>query len=69
MDEGDRHFQGEDFVFKALRKLAARLEAIKAVGLSADFAAELNPYVRDRYLELWRGVRDAPVGPVEPWPG
>ena len=36
--------------------------------LSADFAAELNPYVRDKYLELWQGIQDSPVGPVEPWP-
>jgi hypothetical protein len=28
MDEGDRHFQGDDSVFKALRKIAARLESI-----------------------------------------
>jgi len=41
---------------------------IKALRLSADFAAELNPYVRDKYLELWQGIKDSPVGPVEPWP-
>ena len=28
MDEGDRHFQGEDSVFKTLRKIARRLESI-----------------------------------------
>jgi len=41
---------------------------IEALGLSAGFAAELNPYVCDKYLELWQGIRDSPVGPVEPWP-
>ncbi len=52
-----------------LKDLADVQELIKAVGLSADFAGELNPYVRDTYLDLWHGVHDAPVGPVEPWPG
>ncbi|HKI19201.1 MAG TPA: hypothetical protein VKA15_15050 [Isosphaeraceae bacterium] len=22
----------------------------------------------DKYLELWQGIRESPVGPVEPWP-
>jgi hypothetical protein len=41
---------------------------IKARRLQAEFAGELNPYVRDKYLELWQGIQDSPVGPVEPWP-
>jgi hypothetical protein len=41
---------------------------IGTLKLSADFANELNPYVRDKYLELWHGVQDSPVGPIEPWP-
>jgi hypothetical protein len=41
---------------------------IDQLRLSAEFATELNPYVRDKYLELWHGVQDSPVGPVEPWP-
>jgi hypothetical protein len=41
---------------------------IETLHLSAEFAAELNPYVRDKYLELWQGIRESPVGPVEPWP-
>jgi hypothetical protein len=52
-----------------LKDLADVQELIKAAGLSAEFATELNPYVRDKYLELWHGVQDSPVGPVEPWPG
>ena len=28
MDEGDRHFQRDDSVFKTLRKIAARLDSI-----------------------------------------
>jgi hypothetical protein len=38
---------------------------IETLGLSADFADQLNPYVHDKYLELWQGIRDSPVGPVE----
>jgi hypothetical protein len=86
MDEGDRHFQQEDAVFKSLRKIAARLDSIgvpsaiagamalniqqliQAADRSADFANELNPYVREKYPELWHGVKVSPVGPVEPWP-
>ena len=41
---------------------------IETLELSAEFADELNPYVRDKYLELWQGIQDSPVGPVEPWP-
>jgi len=51
-----------------LKDLADVQELIRAAGLSSDFANELNPYVRDKYLELWHGVQDSPVGPVEPWP-
>jgi hypothetical protein len=51
-----------------LKDLADVQELIRAAGLSAEFAAEVNPYVRDKYLELWHGVHDSPVGPVEPWP-
>jgi hypothetical protein len=48
-----------------LKDLADVQELIKAVMLPADFADQLNPYVRDKYLELWQGIRDSPVGPVE----
>jgi Uncharacterised nucleotidyltransferase len=51
-----------------LKDLADIQQLIQAAGLSADFANELNPYVREKYLELWHGVKDSPVGPVEPWP-
>ncbi len=51
-----------------LKDLADVQELIRAVGLSAEFVTELNPYVRDSYLELWHGLHDSPVGPVEPWP-
>jgi hypothetical protein len=48
-----------------LKDLADVIELIKARGLTEQFAEELNPYVREKYLELWRGLRDAPVGPSE----
>jgi hypothetical protein len=51
-----------------LKDLADIVELIKTVGLSAEFAEGLNPYVRDKYLELWHGIQESPTGPVEPWP-
>ena len=36
---------------------------IQALHLPADFADSLNPYVRDKYAELWQGIRDGPRGP------
>lgn len=39
-----------------LKDLADVQELIKARGLSADFAEELNPYVREEYLRLWSAV-------------
>ena len=41
---------------------------IETLHLAAGFAEELNPYVRDKYLELWRGIQESPIGPVEAWP-
>jgi Uncharacterised nucleotidyltransferase len=41
------------------------VQLIESRRLPADFADQLNPYVRDKYLELWQGIRDSPVGPVE----
>jgi hypothetical protein len=46
-----------------LKDLADVMELIKIRGLSAQFAEELNPYVRDKYLELWRGLKESPAGP------
>jgi hypothetical protein len=31
--------------------------------LPAEFADEVNPYVQEKYLELWRGIQESPVGP------
>lgn len=43
-----------------LRDLADVIELTRVAGLTEAFANELSPYVRDKYLELWRAaqVRD-----------
>jgi len=46
-----------------LKDLGDVQELIKALGLPIEFAEQLNPYVRPKYVELWEGIRDAPVGP------
>jgi hypothetical protein len=48
-----------------LKDFADVIALIETLGLSAEFADQLNPYVRDKYLELWQGIQDSPVGPVE----
>jgi hypothetical protein len=48
-----------------LKDFADVIALIETLGLSTDFSDQLNPYVRDKYLELWQGIRDSPVGPVE----
>ena len=50
---------------KDFTDVIALIETLRAL---RRFADELNPYVRDKYLELWHGIQDSPVGPVEPWP-
>jgi hypothetical protein len=40
-----------------LRDLADVLELVRAAKLPADLGAELDPYVRDKYLELWRAAQ------------
>jgi hypothetical protein len=48
-----------------MKDLTDVVELIKTLSLSVEFADQLNPYVRDKYLELWQGIQDSPVGPVE----
>jgi hypothetical protein len=43
-----------------LKDLADVLELIKLLGLSRDSAEELAPFVRQKYLELWDAVQQAP---------
>jgi hypothetical protein len=42
-----------------LKDLADVQELIKAKGLAADFAEKLNPFVREKFLELHRAVEAA----------
>jgi hypothetical protein len=43
-----------------LKDLADVVELIKTLHIPEDFAEQLNPYVRAKFLELWQGVRDSP---------
>ena len=40
-----------------LKDLADVLELIRVLNLSAERAADLNPYVQEKYLELWRAAQ------------
>ncbi len=40
-----------------LKDLADVLEITRAAKLPEDLAADLNPYVREKYLELWRAAQ------------
>ena len=40
-----------------LKDLADVLELIRALALAESLAGELNPYVREKYLELWRAAQ------------
>jgi len=42
-----------------LRDLADALELIRAAELPRSFADELDPFVRDKYLELWQAAQAA----------
>ena len=40
-----------------LKDLADVLEIVRAAKLPVELAADLNPYVRDKYLELWHAAQ------------
>jgi len=40
-----------------LKDLADVLELIRAAALSSELAAELDPSVKDKYLELWTAAQ------------
>ena len=48
-----------------LKDLADVQELIKIRGLSSEFAAKLNPYVRGKYLELVKAVVDGSSNSIE----
>lgn len=43
-----------------LKDLSDVIELIKAADLPLEFADSLNPYVREKYAELWQAARPAP---------
>jgi hypothetical protein len=43
-----------------LRDLADVQELIRVRQLPRDLSESLNPFVRDKYLELWQAVADHP---------
>ncbi|MEX2137887.1 MAG: nucleotidyl transferase AbiEii/AbiGii toxin family protein [Pirellulales bacterium] len=47
-----------------LRDLADVQELIRHLALPASFAGQLNPYVREKFAELWQGVQTT-AGPPE----
>src|SRR5262245_13180511 len=42
------------------KDLADVQEVIRALGLAADFAEQLDPFVRDKYREMWDAVQNTP---------
>jgi len=46
-----------------VKDIADVVEMIKHLCLPEKLAEELNPYVREKYLELWGAVRDDPYDP------
>jgi hypothetical protein len=42
-----------------LKDLADVIELVRATGLRADFAAELDPFVRAKFSELWNAAQAA----------
>jgi hypothetical protein len=48
-----------------LKDLSDVVQLIESRQLPADFALNIDPYVRDKYLELWHGVQESSPGPEE----
>ena len=44
-----------------LKDLADVQELMRALALPADFAAQLHPFVQEKYRELWSAVQDSPA--------
>jgi hypothetical protein len=43
-----------------LKDLADVVELIKVLSLPAEFAEKIEPYVRDKFMELWNGIESGP---------
>ena len=37
---------------------------ISVLDLPAELSSQMNPFVRDKYLELWNGVHQTPSNPA-----
>jgi len=46
-----------------LKDLADVQEVIRTLGLPKDLASQLNPFVQDKYRELWEAVQNNPSEP------
>lgn len=46
-----------------LKDLADVQELVRVLGLPAEFADQLNPFVRDKFAELWRWAQEGAEGP------
>ena len=46
-----------------LKDLADVVELIKVRELVAEFAEQMDPYVREKYLELWHGIQGPTIEP------
>jgi hypothetical protein len=46
-----------------VKDLGDAQELIRLLNLPAEFADQLNPFVRDKYLELWRGAQEEKARP------
>lgn len=43
-----------------LKDLADVVALIQIRHLPKEFAVQLHPYVREKFLELWQGIQDTP---------
>lgn len=50
-----------------LRDISDVIELIRLLDLPTEFSEQLSPYVREKFLELWRSVRQAPKRFVRLW--
>ena len=50
---------------RRMKDLTDVLELIDAAKISKDFATQIHPYVRDKFLELWQTAQGDPANPQE----
>jgi hypothetical protein len=55
--EGSMHFEGKSAVYSTLEKITRRLkELIRILGIPLDYSEQLDPFVREKFEEIWRSV-------------